>query len=470
MTRPALFVILSALALSPLPPAAAQDLLWVRQSGTVAGDTSYRVAADGAGNAYITGATDGSLGGPNVGGSDVFLSKYDASGTLVWTKQFGSPAGEYGLGVAADGKGNVFVAGYTYGTLSGLNAGSSDVFLAKYDASGTQLWLRQTGTPLFDDTLGVAVDGIGNAYLVGDTNGNLGGTNAGNTDVFVSKYNESGVPLWTRQIGTVASDFGRNIAVDKAGNAYITGYTAGNLGGTNVGSVDIFLAKFDASGTQLWIRQVGTSVPDIAFGVAVDSAGNAYVAGETEGTLDGTSDGNTDAFLAKYDASGTLLWIRQIGTTEIDGASGVALDGSGNAYVAGVTQSSLGGPNAGDFDTFLAKLDASGNRLWTRQIGTAPADRAYGVAADGAGNAYVAGGTLGSLGGPNAGLYDYFLAKFGPSLCPADFNHDGFVTGDDFDSFSLAFIAGDLSADFDHNGFVTGDDFDAYAAAFENGC
>ncbi len=273
-------------------------------------------------------------------------------------------------------------------------------------------WSRQIGTSSSDYSYSVAVDASGNAYISGHTKGSLGGTNAGYYDAFLSKFDASGAELWRRQIGTSSSDFSYSVAVDAAGNAYISGYTRGSLGGTNAGNYDAFLSKFDASGAELWRRQIGTSSSDYSYSVAVDAAGNPYISGYTYGSLGGTNAGSADAFLSKFDASGNELWRRQIGTSSGDISWSVAVDAAGNAYISGYTRGSLGGTNAGNYDAFLSKFDASGNELWSEQIGTSSYDYSFAVAVDAAGNAYISGRTEGSLGGPNAGGNDAFLVKY----------------------------------------------------------
>ena len=143
------------------------------------------------------------------------------------------------------------MTGYTYGALTGTNAGDSDIFLTKYDSGGTQQWIRQIGTPSDDIGSGVAVDSSGNVYVTGWTDGNLVPlTNLVGEDFFLSKYNSSGTQQWVKQIGTVAStnESGRGVAVDSSGNVYVTGQTSGALSGSNAGSGDIFLMKYDTSG------------------------------------------------------------------------------------------------------------------------------------------------------------------------------------------------------------------------------
>jgi hypothetical protein len=366
------------------------------------------VKADNFGNIYISGSTGGSLGGPNAGAGDAFLIKYDASGSLLWSRQLGTSDLDDGGRVAVDGLGNAYLSGSTNGSLGGPNAGGRDVFLTKYDASGNLLWSRQAGTGENDWGGSVAVDGSGNAYISAGTAGSLGGPYLGGEfDAFVIKYDPSGNLLWSRQLGTASADQSYGVAVDGLGNAFITGWTAGNLDGPNAGGLDVFLTKYDPSGNLLWSRQVGTAVEDGGLDVATDGLGNAYIGGYTAGSLGGPFlGGNYDGLLIKYDASGNLLWSRQLGTAAHDSGLGVAADGLGNAYLTGQTFGSLGGPNAGSVDPYLAKYDASGNLLWSRQFGVAWGDWGTGVSVDGLGNAFVGGNTN------NNGYLNAWLVKF----------------------------------------------------------
>ena len=125
---------------------------------------------------------------------------------------------------------------------------------------------------------------------------------------------------------------------------------------------------------------------------------NLYVAGHTYGSFAGANQGYTDAFLVKYDGSGTHLWTRQLGTTNYDRAYGVCPDRSSSVYICGVTKGAFDGQNRGDYDAFVSRYDSSGNLLWSRQIGTSDTDYAYGVATDAHGGVYVTGCTAGALG------------------------------------------------------------------------
>jgi len=398
------------------PPAAKAEapytVEWIRQLGTSRHDYSSGVSADGLGSVYISGHTGGSLGGPNAGGGDAVVSKYDSGGSLLWTRQLGTSSDDHSRGVSADGLGSVYISGWTDGSLGGPNAGYADAFVSKYDSGGSLLWTQQLGTSESDHSFGVSADGLGNVYISGPTYGSLGGPNAGYDDAFVSKYDSGGSLLWTQQLGTSDYDVAFGVSADGLGHVYISGYTKGSLGGPNAGASDAFVSKYDSGGSLLWTQQLGTSTMEASYSVSADRLGNVFIGGNTFGSLGGPNAGGTDAFVSKYDAAGNLLWTQQLGTSSEDRSQGVSADGLGNVYISGSTfGGSLGGPNAGWADAFVSKYDAAGNLLWTQQLGTSSGDYSWGVSADGLGNVYISGGTEGSLGGPNAGDLDAFVAK-----------------------------------------------------------
>ena len=187
---------------------------------------------------------------------------------------------------------------------------------------------------------GVATDSSGNVYVTGGTKGGLdGNTSAGNTDLFVVKYNSSGTKQWTKQLGSSGLDSANGITIDSSGNVYVTGVTFGGLDwNTSAGANDLFVVKYNSSGTKEWTEQLGSASSDSANGVATDSSGNVYVVGGTKGNLNGISNsGRTDAFVIKFHSSGTRQWTKKLGTWQTDFANGVATDSSGNFYVAGGT-------------------------------------------------------------------------------------------------------------------------------------
>ena len=283
-----------------------------------------------------------------------------AAVNLEWTRQLGTSAREDNYGVSADGLGNVYISGYTQGSLQGSNAGARDAFVAKYDAAGARLWIKQLGTTVDDRGWGVSADGIGNVYLAGTTAGGLQGANLGGTDAFLTKYDATGALLWTRQLGSTADDDGRNVYADGSGNVYISGFTSGSLQGSNAGLTDAFVSKYNSSGTLQWTRQLGTTSTDYSYGVTADASGNMYISGTTSGHFQGSGAITEDAFVAKYSSAGVLQWTQQLGTTTTaDRNFTVAADTLGNVFISGVTNGSLQGTNSGGFDAFVAKYDST---------------------------------------------------------------------------------------------------------------
>ena len=398
------------------PAMAHEQPLWVRQIGTSLSEYALGVATDPAGNAYVTGTTGGSLGGPNRGSWDAWLAKVDAAGRVLWKRQLGSASYDVGFGVATDPADNVYVTGLTTGSLGGPNRGDFDAWVAKVNAAGKVLWKRQLGTESDDRAFGVATDAACNVYLAGETYGPLAGSNRGGPDAWVAKVDATGRVSWKRQLGTELVDSALDVATDFRGNAYLVGETYGSLGGPNAGGFDAFVVKFDSAGRMRWKRQLGTEENDVASGVATDTFGNIYMAGATLGSLGGPNPtiGVQDAWLAKVDTAGRLLWRRQIGTDASDSAQDVATDAAGNVYVTGWTFGSLGGPNPiiGVQDAWLAKVDAAGKLLWKRQLGTGATEESGGVAADAGGNVFITGSTDGALSGPNHGADDAWVAKY----------------------------------------------------------
>ncbi len=458
-------------------PAMAQDKLWITQFSSNSSDYPYALASDGAGGVMVAGRTQGNLGGPMGGINDGYIARRDAAGTKLWVRQFGTSESDVAWALAPDGAGGVMVAGETQGSLGGANLGNTDVFVARYDADGAQLWIRQFGTSNDDWAYALAPDGAGGVMVAGPTGGSLGGANAGNGDVFVARYDANGNQLWVRQFGTTVTDDPFALASDGAGGVMVAGSTSGSLGGANAGATDAFVARYDADGTRLWIRQFGTSTTDEALALAPDGAGGVMVAGVTRGSLGGPNAGGEDAFVARYDANGTRLWIRQFGTSKTDYANALAPDGAGGVMVAGWTSGSLGGAIAGPFDVFIAQFGADGTQLWVRQFGSGRGDAAHALASDGAGGVMVTGQTNGSLGGANAGRgdTDVFVARYVP--CYADLDTStGAGTLDIFDflAFQNAFVFGELAAcDCDTStGWLVCDIFDflCFQSAFVAGC
>jgi hypothetical protein len=349
------------------------------------------------------------LSGPDLtynGGGDAFIAKVNASGTaLLYCGYIGGSSDDSSYGIAVDGSGSAYVTGDTESTEATFplfygpdltHNGNNDAFVAKVNASGTALlYCGYIGGSQNDYGYGIAVDGSGNAYAVGYTSSTeptfpvLYGpdlTHNGSFDAFVAKVNASGTTLlYCGYIGGSDYDRGEGIAVDGSGSAYVTGYSLSTqdsfpvLYGPDLtynGSYDAFVAKVNASGTTLlYCGYIGGSGADYGRGIAVDSAGNAYITGDTESTEatfpvisgpDLTCNGNGDAFVAKVNASGAaLLYCGYIGGSWGDLSLGIAVDSAGNAYVTGYTASNeasfpvLSGPiliYKGSLDAFAAKI------------------------------------------------------------------------------------------------------------------
>jgi|694.fasta_scaffold08122_15 Ca2+-binding RTX toxin-like protein len=392
-----------------------------KQFGSSMSDLGNGITTDESGNIYVVGGTSGNLPGySNLGVSDAFLTKYtaSASGNPVWTKQFGSSSSDTANGISIDDDNNIYVTGFTYGDFSGNdNLGVWDAFITKYDASGNKVWAKQFGSSTNDYATAIYTDIAGNSYITGYTFGVVSGTKtAGVSDVFVAKYDANGNQIWIDQFGSSSSDNANGVTIDSSGNVYVVGYTASTLpGNTKLGINDAFITKYNASGDIVWIKQFGSSVSDIAYGVSTDTSGSIYVVGQTYGALAGNSSlGSTDGVLAKYDGNGTQNWIRQFGSSNSDNARAVTTDISGNIYVAGDTYGSLSGyTNLGSNDGFLIKYNASGTQLWAKQFGSSGSDNINSIRIDKTGNIYVAGYTSGSLPGNNSsGSNDAFVAGF----------------------------------------------------------
>ena len=396
---------------------------WSRQFGTSAFDSVWSIAVDAAGNVYTAGETNGDLYGDNRlrGSSDIFVNKFDFLGNLIASVQFGAYSNDGEPKILVDSSGNVFVAGYTEGSFSGnTNLGRSDGFVAKFNSSLVlQGTVMQFGTTFDDVVTDVAINALGDVFVVGATAGAFTGyTNLGGSDGFVAKFNSSLVLQGTvMQFGTAGVDSANALAVDDSGSVYAAGHTAGAFtGNTNLGGEDGFVAKFNSSlDLQGAVKQFGTTGVDQVWDVVADSSGSVYAAGVTRGAFTGyTNLGGSDGFVAKFNSSLVLQGtVKQFGTTGVDWTYSIAVDAVSNVYIAGSTAGAFTGyTNLGEFDGFVAKFNSSLVLQGTvMQFGTSLSDEAYSVAVDSTSNLYVAGLTGGDLFGNQAGSYDAFIYK-----------------------------------------------------------
>ncbi len=240
------------------------NLLWVKQAGGQYNNTGARIALDSQGNCYVAGIfSDTALFGAHrlttTNGSDTFLAKYTASGSVAWVKQIQRTTSALGaLDVAVDGNGDAYLTGAfsgvaMFGGSSLVSAGGFDFFLAKYSPAGALLWVKRGGDPSNDETTGVAVDSTSDAYLFGMFSASMSVagdnlTSLGLTDLFVAKYDKAGDPLWAVQVGGPSIESALDIAVDSAGDCYLTGLYSnrvafGSIALTGTGGLDAYVAK-----------------------------------------------------------------------------------------------------------------------------------------------------------------------------------------------------------------------------------
>jgi len=391
-----LWLVLMLAGLSGSQSLASAEQGWVaRYNGPAnAGDLAVAIAVDGSGSAYVTGYSSG------VGtGYDYATIKYDNAGNQLWVRRYdGAKANDWAHAIALDGLGNVYVTGHSQGGATG-----DDYATIKYDSVGKLLWVARYDGPARgqDQAWAITVDGSGNIYVTGWSYGG-----SASSDYATIKYDSAGNPLWVARYDGPSSSYDQAwaIAVDASGNAYVTGCSdgRGTSPGYDVISTDYATVKYDSVGNLLWVARydgpAGSS--DEAHAIALDVLGNAYVTGWSRGVV--TSE---DYATMKYDKAGSQLWVRRYNGPGNGGdwARGIAVDGSGNAYVTGVSN---GGASGYDYATI--GYDSAGNQLWDRRYdGTNANDWAHAIAVDGSGNVYVTGY---SDGGANS--YDYATAKY----------------------------------------------------------
>jgi hypothetical protein len=427
-------------------------------------DLGGGIAVDQEGFAYVAGVTT-SLDYPTTpasfqsafggGDTDVFVTKLNRTGTaLIYSTYLGGSGFEAtvsAVGFAVDKNGNAYVTGNTTSSdfpitpdafQSTFAGGDADTFVTKLNRTGTALVYStylggsecgNAAAICFDVGFAIAVDDTGNAYVTGPTNSTNFPTTpgafqsafaGGPSDTFVTKLNHTGTALiYSTYLGGSSFDPGRDIAVDKAGNAYVLGDTGSSdfpttpgafqaaFGG---GNVDVFIVNLNHTGTALiystYLGGNGTDFTDVNT-LAVDEKGNAYAAGLTDssnfpttpGAFQTTLAGAEDSFITKLNRRGTaLVYSTYLGGSGFDGTNGIAVDKRGSAYVTGqsdspdfpTTPGALQPALAGGNDTVVTKLNARGTALiYSSYLGGSGEDFGIGIAVDEEGNAYVTGQT-----------------------------------------------------------------------------
>ncbi len=431
--------------------AQAPDFLWAQQGGGDNHDVARGVTADNVGNAIVAGNINGKayLGDREIisaGYQDIFVAKYSDQGEVRWIKQLGAEGRDVAIDVDVDKRGNSVITGFFSNSVNFdkfrlKSVGSGDMFTAKLDPSGKILWAEQAGGPNLDEGNEIATDSSDNELIIANTYGTVTVgdvvlNHQGGIDTFIVKYDPDGKFLWARQMAGSENEQGRGISPDKQANVLSIGEFNGTI---TIGSQtltsssnlrDIFLAKYDASGNFLWTKRFGSAGEDYGRGIGADAAGNIYFSGVFSGSVKFGSKtlnsigGSRDIFLAKADASGNILWVRQMGGSGPDEGCEIEVDDKGNAYISGefpgsAIFDSTVLKSAGWRDVFTAKFDSQGKLIWIKQSGGTEDDVNYAIALDAADNVTIVGtfksnATFGDFVLKDVGnKVDFFVAQLG---------------------------------------------------------
>lgn len=417
----------------------------------------------------------------------------------TWARNYGviSYFTTIGQNICTDGDGNLLLAGHyqgptiAFGTTTLTNTSyqpqySSDAYLVKHDAAGNVLWAKSFGCSGNDAIFGLCVDANNNIFITGtfiETSGNIFGmvldsytitSQGGGGDMFLAKLDPNGNVLWVQSAGGSSTESGVSLCTDGAGAVYVAGsssspsFNVSSASFSSKGATDFFVAKYSASGNLIWARQGGGTFSDYANSIAVDTTGNVIVGGHFQGVMfvgiqsftNTVPTNSTDAFVAKFDASGNLLWLVKTDGLGNDAIQSLSTDANNNILVTGSFSSPIlicGNEtltNAGGYDIFVAKYDAAGAVQWAKCYGGTGLDAAYSLCKDVTGNTYVTGGFYSPLLpigttvlSNNNGTEDIFIAKydvsgneqwalsasgnfheFGNGIC-CDINDNVYVTG-----------------------------------------
>jgi hypothetical protein len=445
--------------------------------GGSSSELDTKIAVDGSGNAYVAGTTMSTdfptLGAiqPAFGGGtdvphDAFVTKLNANGTaLVYSTYLGGAGNDRAFDIAVDGSANAYVTGMTtsanfvttVGSFQSSYGGFVDAFVTKLAPAGTLVFSTYVGSPGSESALAIAVDGSGQAYITGETSSSTYPTTGGvvqptSGTMFLTKLNAAGSALvYSTFLAGAGLARPNAIALDGAGNAYVGGATyeadypttAGAFQPTITpgGFSDAFVTKVNADASALvYSTYLGGSENEYEItGIAVDASGHAFVTGRsrstdfptTAGAFQTTLAGQDDVFVTKFNPAGSgLVYSTFVGGSDNDFSGGLAIDGSGNAYIAGGT-SSANFPTVaasqsalnGAADAFVANLNPAGSALlYSTFYGGSNSEGATGIAMDASGSIYITGTTSSAdlpvtsgvfQSAPAGGSSDAFVAKFG---------------------------------------------------------
>lgn len=373
---------------------------WAYGAGDAGSDEGRSIATDHAGNTYVTGsfkyyATFGdiTLINSSAAYTTIFVAKYDLNGNWIWAKSAGGSNNDYAYGITVDDSANVFITGTfvnsaSFGTTTLTDSSSGDyaMFVAKLDSNGSWLWAKKAVSDWYGYVHGTSIcaGSDGSAYVTGYYQYDaLFGTNelrgSSRENLFIAKISSTGSWLWAKYRNSSGyARYSNGITVDAADNVYITGSRE-------------LVVKYSNAGTYLWSAGlVGNNT--VGKAIAVDIAGNLYVTGvfyglEEFGSSALTSYGGNDIFIIKLDNMGNINWVVQAGGIGDDKGYGITTDFNNNIYVTGYfcLSGTFGNDirlSNGGSDIFIYKLDSGGNWIWTKTAGGTLDDIGYGIAED----------------------------------------------------------------------------------------
>lgn len=421
----------------------AGNLTWNTFLGSSEEDRGRGITYSPASSLFVTGFSAATWGPPIAGGAfngafDAFVAQVNTgTGALLWNTFLGSGSLDRGMDLIATAS-EIFVTGYSsasWGADPYRNyMGGNDAFLAALNAiTGAFEWNTFMGSSSNEEAWGIALDANGNIYVIGTGRAHWQGTNppvraySGSSDAFVVKFNAFGLLLWNTFLGSNLEDDGSGIVLKGNDYIYVAGTSAGswsNPSREHSGGRDAFMAQLSLDGTLNVNSFFGTAGTDWGYGIAVNYSGVPYLVGESEATWANNPirlNHGWDGFTAYLTTAGNLMWATFQGGASDDGGRSIAVDPSGNLYIAGYSDKSWGSPrraHSGGYDAFVAKLDHQGNLLWNTFLGGSAEDRATGIAFFGNDTVYVVGSSLTNWGTPvraYVGGKDAFVARLNGS-------------------------------------------------------